>query len=91
MEPISSQQPQSTIGRDNKRVVLLGCTGVGKSATANTLIGDSSKKIFKEGHGGDAGTTSISFKEVEIANTTEKVILIDVPGTGDPQNRDKEF
>ena len=60
---------------DHMRVVLLGKTGNGKSATANTLIGE---KTFNTGSNSDSITESCEAVSFELMG--RKILLVDTPG-----------
>ncbi len=61
---------------DHLRIVILGKTGNGKSATANTLIGE---KVFNTGSYSDSLTVSCEAVSFELMG--RKVLLVDTPGT----------
>ncbi len=60
---------------DHMRIVLLGKTGNGKSATANTLIGE---KVFNTGSNSDSITESCEAVSFELMG--RKILLVDTPG-----------
>ena len=72
------------------RVIMLGTTGTGKSSLCNTLAGDPSANLFKEGDGFLAGTVEFHTENVTLQNGM-LVKLIDVPGTGDGSGNDSQY
>jgi len=60
-------------------IALLGSTGNGKSATCNTLYGESSDFPFKVGHRASGQTSQV----IEFTSKSKNIRIIDTPGFGD--------
>ncbi|XP_042258095.1 GTPase IMAP family member 7-like [Thunnus maccoyii] len=80
--PTTSEQPADS----DRRIVLLGKTGAGKSSLANTIFRED---VFEINHTANAGTS-------QCANGTRSVneksiTLIDTPGFFDPDKSKKEL
>jgi predicted GTPase len=72
------------------RVIMLGTTGVGKSALCNTLAGDVTGKKYYEGDDDNTGTTEYHEEVITLSNGM-LVKLIDIPGTGDKDGNDEIY
>ena len=72
------------------RVGLLGVTGSGKSATANTLAGDITKSLFKEAAGFKSETKGANETIVNLYKTHRQIQIIDMAGTGDSSTDDAD-
>ena len=72
------------------RVIMLGTTGVGKSALCNTLAGDITGQRYYEGDDEDTGTQEYHEETVCLSNDMT-VKLIDIPGTGDKDGNDEWY
>ena len=70
-----------------KVLLIVGSTGVGKSSLANSIC---RKKHFKTSSGLASETSKVTCLVTNFNGdpSKQKVIIIDIPGIGDSQNRD---
>ena len=68
-------------------VCMIGCTGHGKSSTANTICG---KELFNVSASSNSETSRVHGELTRWQNRAfeDPVIVIDTPGIGDSRNRD---
>jgi predicted GTPase len=71
-------------------VIVIGATGVGKSTVCNVLSGDTSRTKYPESADIKPETFKTTIEEVYWfgEESNDKLLLIDTPGLGDPQNKD---
>ena len=78
---------REALSKKFKIVALIGQTGSGKSATANSICG---QQEFKESYSTDSETDSVTalLATWQGVKGEEPVIAIDTPGLGDSKGRD---
>ena len=70
---------QASTLKKTLNIAFLGSTGNGKSATCNTIYGESSDFPFKVGHRASGQTNQV----VEFTSKSKNIRIIDTPGFGD--------
>ncbi|KAF3837257.1 hypothetical protein F7725_004721 [Dissostichus mawsoni] len=74
------------MAESNKRIVILGKTGAGKSSVANTIFG---KKLFKTNNTANSETRKCQAETKTISGRS--ITLIDTPGLFDTDKSEKEL
>lgn len=81
------EEKVSAIKNYTPRVAIFGVTGVGKSSLCNALFGQEIAKISDVA----AGTRAPQEIKLTTGSGKEGITLIDVPGLGETEERDKEY
>jgi len=73
---------------ENKKILLIGRSGRGKSTLANVIIGTENK--FEESSGSASKTKKIQYEQFKDEKSNTDYLIIDTPGIGDTKMSDNE-